>query len=82
MLTSCAEHIRVKVKVNQLGCDFPPVNASGGFKMFGFTDNTMNATCRPGGGPANDGPHSPRNDPDIQRAWYDGGKKLHFIIME
>jgi len=37
----------------------------------------MNATCRPGGGPATDGLNADRNDPLIQRAWYNGWKKLH-----
>jgi hypothetical protein len=47
------------------------------FAVFGFIDNTMNATCRPGGGPTRDGAHAPRNDPLLQRAWYNGWKKLH-----
>ena len=38
-----------------------------------FIDNTM----KPGGGPAGDGRNAPRNDPHIQRAWYNGWKKLH-----
>jgi hypothetical protein len=37
----------------------------------------MNATCRPGGGPARDGANAPRNDPLLQQAWYNGWKKLH-----
>jgi hypothetical protein len=37
----------------------------------------MNATCRPGGGPARDGKNAPRNDPLIQQAWYNGWKKIH-----
>jgi hypothetical protein len=37
----------------------------------------MNATCRPGGGPTRDGTDAPRNDSEIQRAWYNGWKKLH-----
>lgn len=45
--------------------------------IFGFIDNTMNRTCRPGGGPAQDGENAPRNDPEIQRAFYNGWKKLH-----
>jgi hypothetical protein len=74
-LSSCAEHIRVKL--NAMGCNFPPSNTPNGFKIFGFIDNTMNATCRPGGGPQHDGTHAPRNDPQIQRAFYNGRKKLH-----
>lgn len=34
-----------------------------GFYVFGFIDNTMNATWRPGGGPARDGVNVPRNEP-------------------
>jgi hypothetical protein len=45
--------------------------------VFGFIDNTMNATCRPGGGPTRDGFNAPRKDPLIQRAFYNGWKKLH-----
>jgi hypothetical protein len=40
-------------------------------------DNTMNALCRPGFGPMRDGVNVPRNDPLIQRDWYNGWKKLH-----
>ncbi len=74
-LPSCAEAIRVKL--GSLGCEFPSATAPNGFNVFGFIDNTMNATCRPGGGPARDGVDAPRNDPLIQRAWYNGWKKLH-----
>jgi len=68
-LPSFAEAIRLKCESK--GCFFPR-----GFRVFGFIDNTMNATCRPGG-PARDGTFAPRNDPLIQRAWYNGWKKLH-----
>ena len=70
-IPAMAEAIRLKMA--QLGCFFPP----GAFHFFGFIDNTMNATCWPGEGPARDGTHAPRNDPEIQRAWYNGWKKLH-----
>jgi hypothetical protein len=69
-LAGFAESIRNKCASK--GVDFPR-----GFRVFGFIDNTMNATCRPGGGPARDGTYAPRNDPLIQRAWYNGWKKLH-----
>jgi DDE superfamily endonuclease len=59
------------------GCPFPHSQLPGGLRVAGFIDNTMNATCRPGGGPARDGIDAPRNDPLIQRAWYNGWKKLH-----
>ena len=70
-IPAMAEAIRLKMA--ELGCYFEP----GTFNIFGFIDNTMNATCRPGGGPSRDGTHAPRNDPEIQRAWYNGWKKLH-----
>jgi hypothetical protein len=60
-------------KCLELGCYFPKEF----FNIFAFVDNTMNATCRPGGGPATDGLNADRNDPLIQRAWYNGWKKLH-----
>jgi hypothetical protein len=48
-----------------------------GFRVCAFIDNTMNAMCRPGGGPANDGVNAPRHDPLIQQAFYTGWKKIH-----
>ena len=64
---------KIRAKLDQKGVHFPP----GSFRVFGFTDNTMNATCRPGGGPTRTGEDAPRADPLIQRAWYNGWKKLH-----
>ena len=55
---SCAEAIRRKCA--EKGVQFPR-----GFQVFVFIDNTMNATCRPGGRPSRDGTHAPRNDPLI-----------------
>lgn len=74
-LPGCAQAIRNKCF--EKGCPFPDSTAPGGFRVAGFIDNTMNATCRPGGGPARDGRDAPRNDPLVQRAWYNGWKKLH-----
>ena len=74
-LKDCADKIRLRLA--SMGCPFLPPGAEGGFNIFGFIDNTMNATCRPGGGPARDGRDAPRNDPLIQRAWYNGWKKIH-----
>lgn len=71
-MAECAEAIREKCR--EKGCYFTP-----DFCVFGFIDNTMNSTCRPGGGPARDGVNMPRNDPLIQEAWYNGWKKLHGI---
>ena len=70
-IPSMADAIRMKME--EKGCYFPP----GDFPFFGFIDNTMNATCRPGGGPTRDGINAPRNNPEIQRAWYNGWKKFH-----
>jgi hypothetical protein len=70
-IPSMAEAIRLKME--EKNCPFLP----GEFPFFAFIDNTMNATCRPGGGPARDGIHAPRNNPEIQRAWYNGWKKFH-----
>lgn len=74
-LADCAQSIRNKCF--EKGCYFPDSRSPGGLRVAGFIDNTMNATCRPGGGPARDGIDAPRNDPLIQRAWYNGWKKLH-----
>ena len=60
-MASCAESIRQRLL--RLKCPFLPVGMDGGFAVFAFIDNTMNATCRPGGGPARDGSNAPRNDP-------------------
>ena len=62
----------IRQKVMSMGCYFPPASTDGGFAVCAFIDNTMNATCRPGGRPAGDGRNAPRNDPLIQRAWYNG----------
>jgi hypothetical protein len=61
----------IRLKCSELGCQYDDL------KIFGFIDNTLNSTCRPGGGPACDGENAPRNDPDIQRAYYTGWKKMH-----
>jgi len=52
------------------------------FNICGFTDNTMNSSCRPGGGPRQPGVLADRNDPLIQRAWYNGWKKLHGLKFQ
>jgi hypothetical protein len=72
-LGSCARSIAEKCL--EKGCWFDPAT----FAIFGFIDNTMNATCRPCGGPSEDGRDAPRYDPLIQQAWYNGWKKLHGI---
>jgi hypothetical protein len=75
-LPHCAEAIRGKV-ASAWDCHFPPANQNGGFSVFGFIDNTMNACCRPASGPTRDEHGAPRHDREIQRAWYNGWKKLH-----
>jgi hypothetical protein len=70
-IPDCAKAIAEKCA--SLGCEFP----DGAFNIFAFVDNTMNATCRPGGGPVGDGVGARRNDPLLQQAWYNGWKKLH-----
>lgn len=58
----------IQVKLCSPNCPFHPPGTPGGLAAFGFINNTMNTTCRPGGGPARDGVHAPRNDPLIQHA--------------
>lgn len=48
--------------------------APGTMRVFGFHDDTVLATCRPGGGPAVGGD---RHDNFIQMAFYNGWKKHH-----
>jgi hypothetical protein len=69
-LRECA--LSIRLKCIELGVTFPT-----NFNIFGFTDNTMNGCCRVGGGPTQDGAGAPRNPTLIQRAWYNGWKKLH-----
>lgn len=71
--------VAIRNKLAEKGVVFPHPLSPGGFRVFGFIDNTMNSTCRPGGGPARDGTNAPRNDPLIQRAFYNGWKKLHSL---
>ena len=59
-LPDCAQAIRDKCV--EKGCYFPDSRLPHGLKVVGFIDNTMNATCRPGGGPARDGVNAPRNE--------------------
>jgi hypothetical protein len=69
----------IRRKCMSLGCEFKDVSDhNGGFNIFGFIDNTLNATCRPGGGPqfvSNDyGENALRNENEIQEAFYNGWK--------
>jgi hypothetical protein len=71
-----AEKIRQKLADN--GCFFAP----GTFNVMGFIDDTIREFCRPGGGPAYDGPGAPRFDPLLQQAFYNGWKKIHGLKWE
>ena len=63
-----------------LNCFFPQTNGGPGtFSVCGFIDNTVYNTCRPGGGPTQDGPASPCYHPPIQRSYYNGWKSTHGI---
>ena len=42
-----------------------------------FIDDTMSKSCRPGGGPADEGPNATRFNTLIQQAFYSGYKKMH-----
>jgi len=78
-LPACAQAINNRCMECKWHCPFPPSTLVGGLRVFGFIDNTLNATCRPGGGPERDGANAPRNDPLIQQEFYSGWKKLHGI---
>ena len=71
----CAEAMRVKLATlpnisnrQEWPSAYDPV---GGFCAFCIIDNTLNATCRPGG-----------IDRLVQQAWWTGWKKLHGIKWE
>ena len=49
------------------------------FRLFGFHDDTVIGTCRPGGGPTNDGG---RHCNFIQMSFYNGWKKHHGIKFQ
>ena len=51
----------------------------GTFKVTAFIDDNVSRTCRPGGGPMEEGPDAPRYDNEIQAAFYNGWKKYHGI---
>jgi hypothetical protein len=56
--------------------------ADSSLRVVGFIDNTIIGSNAPGGGPTVDGEDAPRNDPLIQRAFYQGWKKLHGIKLQ
>jgi hypothetical protein len=73
---ACAIKEKLETLPNGKAVVFPEPDAIGGFKVFAFIDNTLNATCRPGG-PIGDGPDAPRQPNAMQEAHYTGWKKMH-----
>lgn len=69
-------------KLTELGCNLPFASEQNGFRIFGFIDNTIISTARPGGGPSSEGVNARRKDPLIQRAFYNGWKKQHGIKFQ
>ena len=65
--------LSVHVPVPRYACD-----------VIAFIDNKCTATCRPGSGPAHDGPGTPRKDLGglIQVSVYSGWKKLNGFKIE
>lgn len=80
-LPQMAQAISNKI-TEKYGITYRPFNEAGGFNVFGFIDNTLNATCRPKGGPARAGKGAPRNDESTQRAFYTGTVlELTFLLL-
>ena len=74
-----AECIRKKVVEKSEGAiDYPP----GSYLVFGFIDDTTIRTCRPGGGPAEEGENAERYSMLLQEAFYSGYKKHHGIKFQ
>jgi len=69
----------IRNKLLDYGCAFPHSYVVGGFNVFGFIDNVVYPTCRPGSGPSRDGVRAPRYNPLIQRSFYNGWKSQHGI---
>jgi nuclease HARBI1 len=78
----CDCTMAIHQKLLDLGCPFPYPSEVGGLRIFGFIDNTILGTDRPGGGPVEDGEGSLRKDPIIQRAFYNGWKKVHGVKFQ
>mmetsp|Transcript_18556 Transcript_18556/g.31219 ORF Transcript_18556/g.31219 Transcript_18556/m.31219 type:complete len:424 (+) Transcript_18556:55-1326(+) len=71
-----AECVRKKVEEKSDGnIRFDP----GSYCVFGFVDDTVIKTTRPGGGPCEEGPNAARFNTLIQMAFYSGYKKHHGI---
>ena len=78
MIPNFAKAIQ-KVLVEKLGLQFM---AEANFRVFGFIDNTIIKTCRPGGGPAEAGQGARRFNRLIQQAYYLGYKHLHGLKVQ
>ena len=65
----------IRQKLSSMGCEF----VEGTFRVFGFIDNTIISTTRPGGGAKHPGPGSRRHSKIIQQSFYNGWKKSHGI---
>jgi hypothetical protein len=73
------ECVRKKVEEKSDGnIQFDP----GSYCVFGFVDDTVIKTTRPGGGPCEDGPNAARYNTLIQMAFYSGFKKHHGIKFQ
>jgi hypothetical protein len=66
---------KTRCKLIEFGIHYP----SGTFRVAGFYDDTVLATCRPGSGPNKDGL---RKSNYIQMAFYNGWKKHHVIKFQ
>ena len=73
MIPSFAESVERKIR--SLGGIVP----EGGLKVFSFIDCTQIPTSRPGGGPK---PNGRRNNPLIQRSFYNGWKHNHGLKVQ
>jgi hypothetical protein len=72
----CSEQVRKKVEEKSEGGIIIP---AGTYRICLFYDDTMVRTCRPGGGPAEEGENATRWNTLIQGAFYSGYKKCHGI---
>jgi hypothetical protein len=71
---------KIRRKLRKLGLNhLIPAHNENGFNICGFIDNKVICTCRPGGGPT---VNCQRNDPLLQRSFYNGWKKEHGIKFQ
>lgn len=76
----------IKRKMIEIGFQYPEeligVDIDITYRVFASIDDTISPTCRVGSGPATRGINARRKDPDIQRAFYTGWKKLHGLKFQ